>query len=77
MSSDWRGRANKVIAEVVKENPGLEEREMRKKLSMAYPFRERRYHPYKIWCDAVNRLFAPVCNTQTVAVPDTEPRLDL
>lgn len=55
MSTTWRSRAKDVIAEVVKANPGVGGRELRKLLREAYPFGERRYHPYKIWCDEVNK----------------------
>lgn len=57
--SRWRNVANQVIARVVSENPGLPEMELRKKLSAAYPFVMRKYHPYKIWLSAVNEHFEP------------------
>lgn len=56
--SRWRKVANDVIAKVVAENPGLSEDELRKKLSEAYPFGRRKYHPYKIWLSAVKEHFA-------------------
>lgn len=43
IKSRWRQTANKVIAKVVKDNPGLPEAELRKKISDAYPFGERAY----------------------------------
>jgi hypothetical protein len=57
--SRWRHRANQIIALVVKENPNLSEHELRKKLSDAYPFGERKNHPYKIWLSAVNGYLDP------------------
>lgn len=58
-TSRWRNAANEVIAKVVAANPGLAEDELRKKLSAAYPFVMRKYHPYKIWLSAVNDHFNP------------------
>jgi len=56
--SQWRKAANQVIAKVVADNPDLPEQELRKKLSEAYPFGPRQYHPYKIWLSAVKEHFA-------------------
>lgn len=47
--SAWRNTARGVIARIVQENRQLPENELRKKLKDAYPFGERKYHPYKIW----------------------------
>jgi hypothetical protein len=38
-----------VIQKVVRENPGVTEAEMKKLLTDAYPFGERRYSPYQTW----------------------------
>ncbi len=59
VDSPWRKHANQVIARVVADNPGLSEMELRKKLSAAYPFGERKYHPYQIWLSAVDEHFNP------------------
>lgn len=59
VNSRWRAIADKVIARVVSDNPGLSEDELRKKMSDAYPFGMRKYHPYKIWLTAVNEHFNP------------------
>jgi hypothetical protein len=37
---------------------GIEE--LRKRLSAAYPFGERKYWPYKVWLSEVNRTIAAV-----------------
>ena len=55
----WRNKASAVISEVIRQNPGMEPKELRKLISAAYPFGERKYHPYKIWCDEVNRQLGP------------------
>lgn len=56
--SRWRTHAAKVISEVVgTRNPRRmnadELKELRKEISDAYPFGERRMHPYKIWLSEV------------------------
>ncbi len=80
IKSRWRQTANKVIAKVVKENPGLPEEELRKKISDAYPFGERAYHPYAIWLSAVNQYFTPKLaapRTTTKAQPVNENQISL
>ena len=47
--SKWRDRARPIIAKVLAETKGQSEPEIRKALKDAYPFGERKYHPYKIW----------------------------
>lgn len=49
----WRDYAAPIIAKVLKENRGKSEKEIRKALKEAYPFGERKYHPYKIWLDEI------------------------
>lgn len=51
--SHWRTHARKVIQQVLAENKGKTEKEISKAISEAYPFGQRRYHPYKIWLDEV------------------------
>jgi len=55
--SKWRAYSNKVIGDVVSsammEDPNMDEKELRKRISAAYPFGERAYHPYKIWLSCV------------------------
>ncbi|MFH2075844.1 MAG: hypothetical protein ABIJ57_10960 [Pseudomonadota bacterium] len=56
MPSWWRDRARQVIAGVIREHGSREDTpELRRKLRAAYPFGERAMHPYKIWCDEVNK----------------------
>lgn len=49
----WRDYAAPIIAKVLKENKGKTEKEIKKALFDAYPFGERKYHPYKIWLDEI------------------------
>lgn len=51
----WRQIAAPIIAEVLRDTAGQSEKEIRKALREAYPFGERRMHPYKVWCDEVRR----------------------
>jgi hypothetical protein len=55
MPRSWRDIAAPIIAEVLKETKGKGDKEIRKALREAYPWGERCYHPYKIWCDEIKR----------------------
>jgi len=48
----WRTQANRVINQVFADHPDAALTELKKLLRDAYPFGERKHHPYKIWCDA-------------------------
>ncbi|MEZ4865332.1 MAG: hypothetical protein R3C14_28745 [Caldilineaceae bacterium] len=41
---------------MIADNPGVEGAALRALISQAYPFGERRYHPYKIWLSEVKRV---------------------
>jgi hypothetical protein len=49
----WRQRAAPVIRGVLEDMKGKPEKEIRAALREAYPFGERRYHPYKVWLDEI------------------------
>lgn len=53
MKSDWRERARPIVEQVLKETAGKTEKEIRKALREAYPFGQRKHHPYKIWLDEI------------------------
>ena len=55
MKRTWRDRARPIIQQVLRETAGKSEKEIRQALRDAYPFGEREYHPYKIWCDEIQR----------------------
>lgn len=55
MSWNWRKQAAPIIAGVLEATAGQTEREIRKALTAAYPFGERRYWPYKVWLSEVRR----------------------
>lgn len=46
----------KKIAEVQRAHPSAQGDELRALLSAAYPFGERKYHPYRTWLDCVNKV---------------------
>ena len=49
----WREDCRPIIAKVLADNKGKTEKEIRRALRDAYPYGERKYHPYKIWCDEI------------------------
>ena len=51
----WREVAAPIIAKVLAETEDQPAGERLKKLRNAYPFGERKYHPYKIWLDEIAR----------------------
>lgn len=53
--SHWRNTASPIIAKVIADGKGKSLKEIRRDLRDAYPFGERRYHPYKIWLDECQR----------------------
>jgi len=56
MNSRWARIARRIIGETLARLPAdASERERRRALSEAYPFGERRYHPYRVWCREVRR----------------------
>ena len=59
-NSYWRDRANPIIVRIVKEHNNTDSKELRKALYEAYPFGERKHHPYKIWLDEVQKVLQAV-----------------
>lgn len=55
MNASWRETAAPIIAHVLAETAGQEERVIRRALRDAYPFGQRAMHPYRVWCDEVQR----------------------
>ncbi len=77
--SSWRRHSAPIITRIVAEFPEGPDRKVA--LHDAYPFGERKYHPYKIWLDEIARqerrkpklgTFGPKAKER--AVPD--PRQD-
>ncbi len=49
----WRDIAAPKIASIIRSAGTKDVKELRKLLRAGYPFFERKYWPYKIWCDEV------------------------
>jgi hypothetical protein len=65
MTPSWRELAQRVIAEVRRAHPESAGPELRRLLHGAYPFGQRRYHPYRIWCDEVRRALGKPRKTKS------------
>lgn len=60
IESRWRLAARPIIQKIILDNKGKPENEIRKLISAAYPFNERKYHPYKVWLNEVNRQLGKI-----------------
>lgn len=49
----WRDHCRTIISKVIEENKGKPHKQIITALKWAYPYGERRYHPYKIWLDEI------------------------
>lgn len=56
MASYWRVKSNEVITQVIAEVGCEDDKRLRKAISEAYPFGERKHWPYKVWLDEVKRV---------------------
>jgi len=70
--STWRERARPIIARVLKETKGQDEKAIRKALRAAYPFGPKKHQPYKMWLDEirVQRGLKPPRKPPTIKPPD-------
>jgi hypothetical protein len=53
--SSWRNAAAPIIAKVIDEVGTDDMRALRQALREAYPWGEKRMHPYRIWCNEIRR----------------------
>jgi hypothetical protein len=55
--SRWRKESREIIARLLEDCKacGYDEATIKKALHDAYPFGERKYHPYKIWLSEIQR----------------------
>ena len=51
----WREQCSPIIHEVLLQNKGKPEKEIKAALRAAYPFGLREMHPYKIWLDEIKK----------------------
>ena len=49
----WRDMARPIIGRVISEHGTSDMKATRRALRNAYPWGERKYWPYKVWCDEV------------------------
>lgn len=52
--TSWRDECRPIIAAVIATWSAAGEKAIRKALVAAYPWGEKKDHPYKIWCDEIN-----------------------
>lgn len=63
----WREQAAPIIAAIIEKQGRADMKALKKAISDAYPFGQRDYHPYKIWCSEVKRqLQEPEARTMTI-----------
>jgi len=53
----WQEYSESIIREHWGEVAGMSAEEARKVLNRYYPFGQRRCHPYKMWCKAMNTFY--------------------
>jgi len=51
----WRDSCAPIIRRVLAETTGSDEKAIKAALFAAYPYGQRRHHPYKIWLDEIQR----------------------
>lgn len=61
----WRQHATAVIAQVRAAHPDAAGAALRALLHAAYPFGERRYWPYTVWCQCVREACGQPRHRQT------------
>lgn len=55
LDSPWRRKAREICDRVRRESPEARGKDLRRLLRQAYPFGQRKFHPYRIWCSEVRR----------------------
>lgn len=68
-SSEWRLAARRRIQSVLARLPrDADLKAKRRALREAYPFGERRYHPYRMWCSEVRAALGPAKKAEPATV---------
>lgn len=49
----WRDKARPIIARVIADIGTDDRRKLRRELRKAFPWGERKMHPYRIWCHEI------------------------
>jgi hypothetical protein len=74
--SPWRAMARRVIAKALADNPqAITYEQMRRVASNAYPFGERKNHPYKMWLTEVKLALKTVPKSHEVSRLEWNPEL--
>ncbi len=55
----WREEAAPIISSVIRQYGTSDLQALRRHLRDAYPFGEKKYYPYKVWCDEITRQLCP------------------
>ncbi len=55
MSNTWRAQAALVIHPIIAATGTNDMPLLKRRLFEAYPFGQRKYYPYKIWCEEIRR----------------------
>ena len=72
MRNTWRDHIRPIIAAVLAENKGKDQATIRKALKDAYPFGERKYHPYKIWLSEIRNQLGKGKSKKKKAEPNSK-----
>ena len=71
----WDVISCRTIERVMRENPEADLKTLRKLISEAYPFGQRKYWPYKVWCREVKKALRNLEFKEKMGghVPETLP----
>lgn len=72
----WRERCRPLIARILSELEGADEKQIRKALRDAYPFGERRMYPYRAWLLEIKAQRGAL-KRKAEAVPDGQLKLGI
>ena len=76
--SHWRNIAAPIIAEVIERVGRENEKALKTALREAYPWGQRKYHPYKIWCSEIRiQLGKPKSKKERCKSNDCEDQMEM
>lgn len=64
----WRDHCRPIIAKVIEEHGTKDMKVLRRALREAYPYGERKNHPYKIWCSEINKQLGKKTHSPDMAL---------
>lgn len=77
MAKSWRDCARPIIAKVLTETKGQDEKVIKRALFDAYPFGQRAMYPYKIWRSEIKRQRLPFMGKTQKQPPVNDKQLDI